>query len=324
MSEDPATDLPAVSVALPWHGEAWSTTGAQLAAERLPHALLLTGPRYCGKDRFAMALARLLLCHKPKAGTNCGQCHGCELSRAGSHGDFRWVEPEGKSRVIKVDQTRDIVEFSGRTAGLGQRKVVVFSPAEALNINAANALLKCLEEPGAETFLLLVCHRPQGLLPTIRSRCQQARLSGPNTDAALAWLDQQTGARETSLQLYELASGQVLLAKQLLEDPELKLLASLPQLLDSLRLGQATSAQVAQHLAQLPPLELLLQLIQYVQSQLRRAAPERLASPWGQAAFALLDDFSRQRAAIEAGANPNQQLFTDSMLFRLVSRLPSA
>jgi DNA polymerase-3 subunit delta' len=234
------------------------------------------------------------------------------------------VEPEGKSRVIKVDQTRDIVEFSGRTAGLGQRKVVVFSPAEALNISAANALLKCLEEPGAETFLLLVSHRPQGLLATIRSRCQQFRLSAPEREGALGWLDQQSGSRQSSERLYELASGQVLLAEQLLQDPELELLAALPQLLDALLSGQASSAEVGQQLAQLPVLELVLQLIQYLQSRLRQAGPERLAGPWGQAAFALLDDYGQQRAAIEAGANPNPQLFADSMLFRLVSQLASA
>ena len=232
MSDSPTPEMPAVSVPLPWHAEAWASIGEQLAEDRLPHALLLSGPRYCGKNRFALALARLLLCHSPSAGTNCGSCHGCELSRAGSHGDFRWVEPEGTSRVIKVDQTRDIVEFSGRTAGLGQRKVVVFSPAEALNINAANALLKCLEEPGADTFLLLVCHRPQGLLPTIRSRCQQVRLSAPDTAAALEWLDQSSGSRQTSQRLFELSSGQALLAEQLLQDAELEMLAALPQLLE--------------------------------------------------------------------------------------------
>ena len=137
--------LPDISTALPWQREEWARLVSQVENEQLPHALLLAGVRYVGKARLALAMARLLLCHQPEAGHNCGKCHACELSRSGNHGDFRWLEPEaGKSRVIKIDQIRQLVEFAGKTASLGRRKVIVLSPADSMNTQAANALLKLL------------------------------------------------------------------------------------------------------------------------------------------------------------------------------------
>ena len=153
------TGLDPRSEPLPWQQEAWQRAGEQLVGGSLPHALLLAGPAGVGKAEFALALARLLLCASPVDGGNCGQCHACELSASGSHGDLRWLQPEEKSRVIKIDQVRAAVEFAGKTASFGERKVIVFEPADALNVAAANALLKSLEEPTACTHLILVCHR---------------------------------------------------------------------------------------------------------------------------------------------------------------------
>ena len=104
--------------------------------------LLLDGVQYSGKSQLALSLSRLLLCAHAEGGLNCGRCHACELSAGGSHGDFRWVQPEGKSRVIKIDQIREVVRFSNMTAGFGLRKVMVLAPADSMNVNAFNALLK--------------------------------------------------------------------------------------------------------------------------------------------------------------------------------------
>ena len=115
-------DLPTVTSPLPWHAHEWVTLNDQLKDGQLPHALLLDGGEHSGKSQLALSLSRLLLCAHAEGGLNCGRCHACELSAGGSHGDFRWVQPEGKSRVIKIDQIREVVRFSNMTAGFGLRK----------------------------------------------------------------------------------------------------------------------------------------------------------------------------------------------------------
>ena len=133
--------LPLTSAPLPWQAEAWARLGQQLSDSSLPHALLLAGTANSGKSRLALALARLLLCQAPSGGLNCGKCHACELSASGSHGDLRWLQPEERGKAIKIDQIRDTVSFATKTANFGANKVVVIAPADAMNINAANALL---------------------------------------------------------------------------------------------------------------------------------------------------------------------------------------
>jgi DNA polymerase III subunit delta' len=90
-------DLPAVTSPLPWQAHEWGNLNDQLKDGQLPHALLLDGGQYSGKSQLALSLSRLLLCAHAEGGLNCGQCHACELSAGGSHGDFRWVQPEEKS-----------------------------------------------------------------------------------------------------------------------------------------------------------------------------------------------------------------------------------
>ena len=195
-------NLPQISSPLPWHWREWEHLQEQFARGQLPHALLLVGGQYTGKSQLALALSRLLLCAHAGTSFNCGHCQACELSASGSHGDFRWVEPGDRSRVIKIEQIRDLVRFSNKTAGFGLRKVIVLAPADSMNINAFNALLKSLEEPAKDTYLILVCHRMYGVPATIRSRCQILRLATPHTDTCLEWLDITTGNREQSQRLF--------------------------------------------------------------------------------------------------------------------------
>ncbi len=92
--------------------------------------------------------------------------------------------------MIRVDTVRQLADFIGQTAQQGGRKVVILHPAEAMNQSAANALLKSLEEPSAETYLLLISDQPSRLLPTIRSRCQVHTLAAPGQAQAMDWLAQ--------------------------------------------------------------------------------------------------------------------------------------
>ncbi|WKE67384.1 DNA polymerase III subunit delta' [Gallaecimonas kandeliae] len=171
---------------LPWLAPFLDQFGQWQAQGRLAHAYLLTGPAGVGKGLLADALAQRLLCSN---GIACGQCHGCHLFRAGTHPDLHRVEPDNGS--IKVDAIRALMGPVYGAPLLGGAKVVIMNEADSLNLNAANALLKSLEEPPAGTFWLLASSRPGQLLPTILSRCQQLHLPAPLEAEALAWLQGQ-------------------------------------------------------------------------------------------------------------------------------------
>ena len=171
--------------AYPWQHGLWQ----QLAGRKQhAHAYLLHGPAGIGKRALAERLMYLLLCQRPAGLEACGQCKSCSLLAAGSHPDHYVLEPEEADKAIKVDQVRDLVSFVVQTAQMGGRKVVLIEPVEAMNINAANALLKSLEEPSGNTVLLLVSHQPSRLLPTVKSRCVQQACPLPSDAMSIAWL----------------------------------------------------------------------------------------------------------------------------------------
>lgn len=168
----------------------WQTGLWQLLAGRQEHAhaYLLHGPAGIGKRGLAERLMALLLCQHPSPEGACGACRGCQLLAAQSHPDHYILEPDEADKAIRVDQVRDLVGFITQTAQMGGRKVVLLEPAEAMNLNAANALLKSLEEPAGNTVLLLVSHQPSRLLPTLKSRCVQQACPLPERQQSLDWL----------------------------------------------------------------------------------------------------------------------------------------
>ncbi len=182
--------------------------------ERLPHALLVHGPRGVGKLALAERLTQLLLCeHGDAAARPCGSCDGCRWYLGGNHPDFRRLEPEAIAKTppeseteeegsegparrtkqpslfITVDQVRTLAAFLNLRSHRGGFRVALVHPAEDLYLpNAANALLKSLEEPPAGAIFILVSHRPARLLPTVRSRCVAVPVPIPARDVALRWL----------------------------------------------------------------------------------------------------------------------------------------
>jgi len=149
-----------------------------LAGGRLPPAMLFVGPEGVGKRTLALAAGRTLVCEDVEGRRNgaCGTCHACRRSRRGLHPDLFEVKADGA--VIKIDQVRTLVrEINGRPFEASGRMFVV-DDAHLMNEPAANALLKALEEPPPTSHIVLVSALPQGLLPTIRSRCQHVRFGG--------------------------------------------------------------------------------------------------------------------------------------------------
>lgn len=143
----------------------------------LPPSLIFAGPEGVGKRMAAVALAQLMNClqtEKFQGLDACGTCASCKRIARGVHADVLMVEP-GDTGAIKIDQVRDAIERSAYRPFEGRRRVVIINDAEALNIEAQNALLKTLEEPPAASTFVLVTSRPDMLLPTVLSRCQRLR-----------------------------------------------------------------------------------------------------------------------------------------------------
>lgn len=189
----------------PWHAEIWAALTRD--PDRLPHGLLLHGAAGLGKREFALRLAARLLCLTPVAGDACGTCRSCELLRAGAHPDFVLVSPLEDSRYITVDQVRELAEFLALRPHTAARKVIVLHPADTLNINAANSLLKILEEPPLGCFLVLVTDKPARLAATVRSRCTQVALPIPARDQALTWLRSRPDLGADPAVILDLAGG---------------------------------------------------------------------------------------------------------------------
>lgn len=239
-------------IPFPWLLPALDKFGDLLQQNRVPHALLISGIPGMGKSVFAQQLALRLLCESPgNAGEPCGQCTGCTLYQAGTHPDYFHVtfevdEKTGKvSTVIKVDQIRALSEGLALSRHGAAHKVAILEPANALNINAANSLLKTLEEPADNTVLILVSAQPGRLPATIRSRCQQLRFDVPDTAAALEWLRNQYDGPQLEVFL-RLAGGAPLRALQLTRENALEERRARLDALVGLREGRTDAIAVAQ------------------------------------------------------------------------------
>lgn len=177
-----------------------------MAGDRVPHAYLFAGPDGVGRRTSALALARTLLCEDPQVSAGrpgksaqsaapfrqaCGGCASCRMMDADSHPDFHLVykelaryhdDPDVRNRVMQelsIDVIRSfLIAPAGRSGTRGRGKVFVVLEAERMSVAAQNALLKTLEEPPDGVTIVLICRRPEQMLPTTRSRCAMVRF-GP-------------------------------------------------------------------------------------------------------------------------------------------------
>lgn len=234
--------------AYPWQAD---TTQRLLALRKqLPHALLLHGRAGLGKYALAQSYAKFLLCeHVDKTTVACGTCAACHWFEQGSHPDVHVLQPaamdetdEGdakKSAWISVEQVRHAIDFVQLTSHRNGLRIILIHPAEAMQAGAANALLKTLEEPPANSLLILISHQSAKLIPTILSRCHLVGFDLPENTAALAWLQAQ-GVADAPLCL-SLAAGSPLRALTLADaDYQTRRRALLADLLA----GKKTSALV--------------------------------------------------------------------------------
>jgi DNA polymerase III subunit delta' len=181
------TSLPA------WFSAATAEVNAAFAAGRLAHGLLIHEDPGAGGLELARWIAQRVNCSEQERAP-CGECQNCKWAAANQHPDITLLRPEEDSEYIKVEAVRALIADLALTAHGRGYKIAILEPADALYPNAANSLLKTLEEPPARTVLMLVTSQPSRLLPTLRSRCSRLRLTGPDRGQAAAFLAQARGA----------------------------------------------------------------------------------------------------------------------------------
>jgi DNA polymerase-3 subunit delta' len=170
-----------------------------LECGRLAHAYLFTGSHMAELEDMARTLAQTLNCHNPPrrsaAGVAldcCGTCLACRRIATAAHADIQWIRPESKLRVITIDQIRELMQTVHLKPMEGGYKMVVVVGADRLNVQAANAFLKTLEEPPAKSIMVLLSTQPEKVMETILSRCLRLNLGGADTARLspqnLAWL----------------------------------------------------------------------------------------------------------------------------------------
>ena len=318
----------------PWQQSQWQHFLQYVRNNKLPQALLLTGEKALGKFDFAKACAAQILC--TAAEEACGICQACHWVNEGVHPDLHVIEPEN-SQIIKIDQIRALTQSVAKSAHQ-QYKVIIINPAQTMNMAAANALLKTLEEPSGKTIFFLVTDNAYTLPATIISRCSGLTFAQPQWSVAYDWLAQQVSAEEAKIAL-ELANGLPLLADAWLQDQAVDSYLESLQLLLQAAAGTEFPLSVAQKLAKLDYAvllnllyKLLNDLIQvncqiqvsphcYQDAQLLIQVANRMSLD---KLFELLDEVNQLRSIHLRHIALNQQLQLESFLINLNSSLREA
>jgi len=245
-----------------WLEEALQEFERRFTSGRMAHACLVAGPQGLGKLELARQMAVTLLCQRQGA-KSCGVCRSCVLFAGGAHPDFRLLTFEvnpnsGNLRTeLVIGQVRDLNASLQLTNTISPRKVALLYPAEAMNRNTANALLKTLEEPPGEAVLLLVSHDPSRLTATIRSRCQKISVRLPDEGAAVNWLAAQkivdAEAARTTLRA---SAGSPLRALDMLEKENMQQFRFVEKMLGDISSGHAAVADVMESCTALDEQEL--------------------------------------------------------------------
>ena len=277
----------------PWIDDAIARADALM--ERLPHGLLVHGPGGWGEAQVAAAVASRLLNLDGRAVKDV------------AHPDLRWLEPE--DGTIRIDAIRALIGFLQQTPRLAPCKAAVIVDAERMNPNAANALLKSLEEPPPDSFAVLVSSAPERLLPTVRSRCQNLPVYPAPRAQVRDWLQQQ-GVESDALPHLMIEFGNAPLA---VRDAARGEVAPLWPRLAIAGKTPAQALEVAETLSSEDLVELSARWLRILGRLTRRLAAQDAASP----RLARVMDFAAEVQRLRAAALFNKSLSRPMQLERL-------
>jgi DNA polymerase-3 subunit delta' len=296
----------------PWLEPLFADLVAAFESLRLPHALLLHGPGGWGEALLADALALRLIERSDRDGP---------AAAAVAHPDLRWLVPEGAGEQIKIDSVRSVADFMVQTPQIAPRKVAVLAGAEALNPYAANALLKTLEEPPQDSYLILVTDAVSDLLPTLRSRCQLVAIRPSPVATILEWVREQVpgaNAEQVAALAFEYGGSPYRLVAALERD-ERPIMSALCDIVlrtqDPLQTadawGRASTLEIVERWMRYLPLVLGLRhgagdRQHPLSAALARAPSRRVLNFWEQLAQA--------RGLLRGTTNPNARLLLETLL----------
>jgi DNA polymerase III subunit delta' len=312
MSETATPARVDLAASAPWLATAREAIAGAHAADRLPHALLIQGIPGVGKAALAEWIARYALCDRATDDA-CGTCPSCVYYAAQNHPDLIRVGVEEDKKQIAVDSVREMIGALTLKSFRGRRKVAIVQPADALNVNGANALLKTLEEPSGSALLILVAVRPEKLPATIASRCQRVKIAAPSDAVARQWLDAQQAGPDWTVPL-RLSAGAPLAALALADVPQVaEEMAELPQILGR---GDADIPSLAERCQKHYPAERLRCLEFWVSDRIRYGltspAPAATGQPGPsaevrrrhiQGLYRVLDEVRRTRVLLSSNAS---------------------
>jgi len=313
------------AAALPWLAPVQEQIRRSKDAGRLPHSLLLVSAAGLGVEALAEWILALALCESAVA-QPCGSCASCLLLSADSHPDAHVVRLEEDAQQIKIDQVRALIEALVTKSYRGGYKVGLIVGAESLNVNGANAFLKTLEEPTANTLLIMTARPAHRLPATIASRCVKLRVRMPERADAERWLrDRDPGVKDWSPVL-ALAGGAPLLALDLQAAKLEGFENDMKKTLEQLAAGAVDVTVVADRWIRTDAVLCVTWLENWITTRLRETLtgsptaktaepiglPAALLKPKIQGLFRMLDAVKQFKRLTQTGMN--QQLALEALL----------
>ena len=309
----------------PWLEHTYSDLEQAYIHQQLHHAVLFSGAAGTGRFALCRSLAAMLLCTSAKPPKPCGQCSGCRLFKAESHPDCITLGGDSKDRVISIEQVRSLLEKLEKKPHQGFNRVVIFHEVHRLNKSAANALLKNLEEPPVDTYMLLTSSRPYRLPATIRSRVFLHSLPLPALDAAIPWLTEAGNMPRSQAELLLAQSnGAPLLALEYQGGEYQEIRNALQLVIDHFRFGTGSLSVVLDSLSKYALQDVFLLLDAWLCAMISYALTDRQTSlaysdmaDWMlkmrqgfncKSAFLMRDKVWRSVQMIEAQINLNEPL----------------
>ena len=303
----------------PWQQKQWESFNLQQSRQRLAHAILLTGLQGLGKLTFANQMVKSVLCTESDSET-CGNCHSCKLFEAGSHPDHSLIMPEDEGKQIKIEKIRELKNKQELTPTVSKWKTIIIESANMMNSNSNNSLLKLLEEPQANTLLILITSKPEKLPITIISRCQRLILNSPDYQSASAWMQQQGSFDIEQIEaLLNLAKGAPLEALKLSETNILQQIKQIDLDFESMLKRRANPVVLAKDWQQYN----LVMLLNYLQGDIKKrllATPMKSNSKLNKRYWTIYDCIIKAIKLLSSANNINNILLIEQFIVSVVDK----